>query len=132
VTARALLLLFTGAPADKQHQVLLDYAGDHAYTAATITNHPGAALQLAVDGLIDVVVAAYEPAGWDAMVILGRIREVGVRVEFVRPVRGRERVALPALIVGMAERGATPEQIGHLLDVPAATVAGHLALAGVR
>lgn len=118
---RAAILLQRGAPAERQMHICLQHAIEVGYLAPLLIRI-GATddlMHLVRDGLVDVVVAAFDSklVTW----LAGELRR-RVRVEVVRPtphvVTPPHRAMRTAaeLIRRLRERGQTTKEIAVLLD----------------
>jgi len=118
VPRRAVALILPGLAVEKQQAAVLDFADAHHYALISVTGDRHAAISLGQDGLIDLVLSAFDDASTDA------VAEAGVELAVVRPHphrRARESKSA-ATITRAAEHGLDAGTIAEILGLSVVAV----------
>lgn len=124
---RAVLLQRPGVDWERQYAACRPYAERHGYVIVSITDDPDAALALLESGDAHVIVAAIDRPNDAELARLAR--GAGGRLEYCRPPRHRPKPAGDPdaeVVLRMASRGGSVEEIARLLGVPLERVVGIL------
>jgi hypothetical protein len=128
---RAAVLVLPGVDSEKQERAVLGYIAERRYVLTSVSGDHRAVLALVEAGLIEVVVAAFETRGVRDLEC--PIVAASGRLEVVRPRVRRHPAERHALRIRQAAgRGATPEMIAAVLDLPLEVVLAALGLRPVR
>lgn len=127
---RAVIYIRTGAILEQQEIACLAHCTTRGYVVDSICHHPKDAIALAADGVVQVVVTAYDDT--EDQQTERALRRAGARLEYVREPRRQPRhIPSADLAVGMHERGMPIEAIARLLEEDTGDVRAALRQAGL-
>lgn len=115
----------------RQVAACMPYAEAHGYAIEHLVSNESDALALVRLGEARVVIAAFVAAGDERL--RAQLADLGAALEYCREEhRDVARIVdVETLIVGLAQRAVSPDQIGEILNVPVAQVRRILAANGL-
>jgi hypothetical protein len=129
---RAAVCIHLGSTAtrDQQERLATEYCERHGIEPTTLVFHPGDALKLIREGLVDTVVVAYLPADR-----VGLAEEVTAAGGVLREARERRRHAPAELVkvfIRLFDRGMSVAEISALTDETTGEIRAELFKRGRR